>query len=206
DIRHGIYRSIPTKYKGKFMETVTTPLEVTKVLRDGSPEIYSIEETGDGSSIIIGDKDYELPEGDYTYTIGYTVGRHIGYFDDYDEIYWNGTGSEWTFGIDSVYAVVNLPAGSGIIKEKISAYSGASGETGCQCRILPVSETSVAFQTTGPLYSFEGFTIAVPFKKGVIMPPSQDEVIEQLIRDNYPAITALAGLSIVLAYYIIAWM
>ncbi|HEY9487555.1 MAG TPA: DUF2207 domain-containing protein [Chryseosolibacter sp.] len=206
DIRHGIYRSIPTKYKGKLMETVTASLEVTKVLRDGSPEDYFIEEKGNGSNIVIGDKDYELPEGDYTYTIGYTINRQIGFFDDYDEIYWNVTGSGWNFKIDSVYAVVNLPSNSEIIKEKISAYSGASGETGCECRILHVSETSAVFYTTEPLSAYEGLTVAVPFKKGVTMPPSRNEAIDQLIKDNYPGITALAGFFIVLAYYTIAWM
>ncbi len=206
DIRHGIYRSIPTIYKGPFFETVTIPLDVTSVLRDGTPEPYDLQRADNGVRIVIGDANAELPAGDYTYTIAYTVDHQIGFFGDYDELYWNVTGSGWKFKIDSVYVVVNLPAGGTVLKERLSAYSGASGETGCDCKIVPISESSVAFHTTQPLYAYEGLTIAAPFEKGLITPPTDDERMERLIADNYPAMIALTGLCIVLSYYIIAWL
>lgn len=206
DIKRGIFRSLPTKYRGTFMEAVTIPMEVTRVLRDGSDEPYFIEEADNGSIIYIGDKDRELQPGEYTYTISYTMDRQVGFFDDHDEIYWNVTGSGWMFTIDSVHAVVNLPPGGTIINQDISAYSGASGETGCSCEIVPVSETSATFATTQPLGSYEGLTVAVPFQKGLIDAPSTDVVIDRLIADNHPAIVALIGLCLVLAYYFVAWL
>src|SRR5690606_5713755 len=95
DIKCGIYRTIPTIYKGKFMETVVIPLNVTRVLRDGHAEEYFVEEVDNGVRIYIGRENYELPPGEYTYTIAYSVDRQIGFFADYDELYWNVTGLEW---------------------------------------------------------------------------------------------------------------
>ncbi len=206
NIKRGIYRTIPTIYKGRFLQTVTTPLEVTEILRDGSPEEYFLEEANNGVRIYIGRKDHELPPGDYTYTIGYTIERQIGFFEDYDEFYWNVTGLDWDFTIDSVYAVVNLPAGGSILRDGISAYSGASGETGCDCMISPLSEVSAAFHTTVPLYAFEGLTVAVPFRKGLISPPSRDDLTDRFLADNYPGVVALVGLAVVLLYYFGAWL
>lgn len=206
NIRRGIYRTLPTKYRGAFMETVNIPLEVTGVQRNGRDEPYFIEEADNGSTIYIGEESRELSPGEYTYTIRYTMGRQVGFFDDYDEIYWNVTGSGWNFQIDSVYAVVNLPAGGTVIRENVSAYSGADGETGCNCKIAHLSETSTAFYTTAPLNAYEGLTVAVPFRKGLIDAPSSDQMVDQLIADNYPAVVALIGLCLVLGYYFIAWL
>src|SRR5690606_58248 len=97
------------------------------------------------------------------------------FFDAYDEFYWNVTGSDWKFGIDSVYAVVNLPTGGTILNEKIAAYSGASGEKGCDCEVVSTSARSAVFYTTKPLHPYEGLTIAVPFEKGLISVPTADE-------------------------------
>lgn len=206
DIKHGIYRAIPTKYRGNFMESVTIPLEVTTVLRDGTDEPYFLQEEDNGTVIYIGDEHRDLPAGDHTYTITYTMDQQVGFFDDHDEIYWNVTGSGWKFRIDSVSAVVTLPPGGKIIKENMSAYSGASGEVGCHCEIVTLTERSAAFYTTGPLNPYEGVTVAVPFQKGLIDPPVPEVVMERLIADNYPGMVALTGLCIVLAYYIIAWL
>ncbi len=206
NIKHGIYRSIPTIYQGRFLETVKIHLNVISVMRDGASEPFSVLREQNGIRILIGDENRELPAGDYTYTITYTVDHQIGFFDDYDELYWNVTGSGWDFKIDSVYAIVNLPVGGSILTEKLSAYSGASGETECKCKVTPLSERSVSFYTTEPLYAYEGFTVAAPFKKGLLTPPSQDEIMDRLIADNYPSVIALGGLCVVLIYYMIAWL
>jgi uncharacterized membrane protein YgcG len=206
DIQHGIYRSIPTKYRGKFLEQVVTPLEVTRVTRDGVAEPYRIAGAENGIHVYIGDEDVTLPPGEYVYTIEYNVDLVIGFSNaDYDELYWNVTGSGWSFAIDSVYAIVRLPKGGSIV-DGVSAYSGAEGETDSNCAIKQLSSSSVEFRTTSPLSQYEGLTVAVPFEKGLIKPPSKERLKEQFISDNYPAVAGLIGLMLVLAYYFLAWL
>ncbi len=63
----------------------------------------------------------------------------------------------------------------------------------------------IKFATTEPLGMGEGLTVAVGFSKGAVIPPTAAELRAQAIRDNAAAITALAGISILLIYFFVAW-
>ena len=69
-----------------------------------------------------------LRPGVYTYTIRYRVDRELGFFKDFDELYWNVTGNGWTFAIDRAEAVIELPPGAKILKS--AAYTGYQGGRG----------------------------------------------------------------------------
>ena len=57
----------------------------------------------------IGDRDVYLTSGFYDYQISYRSSRQLGFFDDFDELYWNVTGSGWAFEIRQASARVSLP-------------------------------------------------------------------------------------------------
>ena len=109
DIKRGIYRDFPTKYKDKHGNNYNVKFEVLEVLKDGKKEPYKIEKKSNGVRVYIGDSDKTLKSGYYTYTIKYETNRQIGYFENHDELYWNVTGNGWSFAIDQVTATVHLP-------------------------------------------------------------------------------------------------
>jgi hypothetical protein len=53
-------------------------------------------------AIYIGSKDIIIPNGVHQYEIVYKTRNQIGFYDNYDEIYWNVTGNEWDFPIQQV--------------------------------------------------------------------------------------------------------
>ena len=77
-----------------------------------------------------------------------TTGQ-IGFFADYDELYWNVTGTGWIFPIDRVRATVELPPGAGAYNAK--GYTGAEGETGTDYAVSRDSLGNTVFMTTRPL-------------------------------------------------------
>jgi hypothetical protein len=89
NIRHGIYRDFPTRYKDPLGNRYVIHFEVVQVLRDGQPEKFHIKDQSNGERIYIGDENLILPPGDYTYALTYTADREIGFFADHDELYWN---------------------------------------------------------------------------------------------------------------------
>jgi hypothetical protein len=93
EIKRGIVRDFPTTYRDRLGNTVTVGFQVEEVLRDGRSEPYRIESAANGVKIRIGQKDVFLRPGDYTYTIRYRVDRELGFFKDFDELYWNVTGN-----------------------------------------------------------------------------------------------------------------
>ena len=59
----------------------------------------------------------------YTYSLTYRTNRQIGFFERFDELYWNVTGNGWRFPIERAAAVVELPTGATVI-ETIFAWPG----------------------------------------------------------------------------------
>ena len=99
-----------------------------EVLRDGRPEPYHTQAVANGVKIYIGQEDLFLRPGVYTYTITYRTDRQLGFFKDFDELYWNVTGNGWNFAIDRAEAYIELPPGAKILKS--AAYTGHQGERG----------------------------------------------------------------------------
>ncbi|HSR72182.1 MAG TPA: DUF2207 domain-containing protein, partial [Kiloniellales bacterium] len=97
EIKRGIVRDFPTRYRDRFGGFVRVGFQILGIRRDGASEPYHTEATREGVRIFIGRSDVFLKRGRYTYEIRYRTDRQLGFFEDYDELYWNVTGNEWTF-------------------------------------------------------------------------------------------------------------
>ena len=51
-----------------------------------------------------------VDNGIHEYQLRYQTSRQLGFFEDYDELYWNVTGNGWMFPIDHAGARIELPA------------------------------------------------------------------------------------------------
>jgi uncharacterized membrane protein YgcG len=202
-IRHGIFRVIPTAYTSRLGKRVHVGFQMIAATRDGHPEPYAVDGVEDGQRVKIGDKDVFVEPGPHVYTIIYATDRQIGFFADHDELYWNATGNFWKFPIDRAEATVKLPFGARI--KQYAAYTGAAGSTTQNVRIHQLSERAIEFSTDEPLGIEQSLTVAVGFSKGAIIPPTAEELRAQYIRDNAAAITALAGVLVLLVYFLVAW-
>jgi len=204
-IKHGIIRDFPTTYRGPMGETVTVGFEILGVTRDGRPEPYRTESLSNGVRIYIGDKDVFVDKGRHVYALTYRTDRQIGFFGDYDELYWNVTGSEWTFVIERANVAVHLPAGADIVDW--AAYTGRPGEKGRDFRVVQPGAfgSAIEIETTRPLVPGEGFTVAVSFPKGFIAPPTEIQKAAFFLSDNAPVVAGALGLAVLLGYFLIVW-
>lgn len=175
NIKRGIFRSLPL-VRNLNDRTQKVKYNIVSVKKDGVDEDFH-EEIEDGYlKVYVGNKDVILSPGDYNYEIKYTTEKQIGFFEKYDELYWNVNGNEWSFPVDSISATVNLPQGAGIIQN--SCYKGAYGSTSQDCLAKVLSEHSIEWSAKD-LGSGEGLTIAVGFKKGVMVPPPPPTFLEK---------------------------
>ena len=202
EIKRGIIRDFPTTYQDRLGNTVTVGFQVEEVLRDGRPEPYRIESAANGVKIHIGQKDVFLRPGEYTYTIRYRVDRELGFFKDFDELYWNVTGNGWTFAIDRAEAVIELPPGAKILQS--AAYTGYQGDRGHDFTVQ-TGDHDIVFKTTRRLAPREGLTVAVSWPKGVVHEPSSQERVGFFLRDNVATAIGLIWLAVLLGFYLWAW-
>ncbi len=176
---------------------------VLSVTRGGQSEPYDVANIDAGERIKIGDPDRELDPGTYVYKITYTTNRQIGFFKDYDELYWNANGNFWEFPIEHAAATIHLPPGAHIVKS--SFYTGSAGSTAQNAKSEIVSDDTIRFTTTEALAAQEGLTVAVGFNKGAVLPPSPAEIRADFMRDNASLIAVLMGIFILLVYFLVAW-
>ncbi|MGP6602964.1 DUF2207 domain-containing protein [Ornithobacterium rhinotracheale] len=174
NIRRGIFRVLPTIRK-KNTGNYKVNYHVSSVLRDGVEEPYSTEVRDGKFYIYIGRKNNFLPAGDYEYQINYTADNQIGYFDTYDEFYWNVNGNYWDFPTDKVSANIVLP--HGVKVESTACYTGSYGEDKQDCDI-ETRDGAVSYKAEN-LAIGEGLTVAVAFTKGVVMAPAPPSFLER---------------------------
>lgn len=168
-IKRGIYRVLPMTRK-KNTGTFPVNYQVKSVLRDGKEEPYHTQEKQGLYYIYIGDSGVYLQEGEHTYTIHYSTDKQIGYFEEYDEIYWNVTGNYWQFPIEKASATVQLP--EGVKPFSVDCYTGSYGSSASKCESFLETNATIAFKAQS-LPPQEGLTISVAFPKGVVaLPPT----------------------------------
>lgn len=202
-IRRGIYRDFPTTYARPGIGKHKVGFKVIEILRDGQRENWFTESLANGVRVYVGRKSVYLDPGIYTYTLIYRTDRQIGFFDDFDELYWNVTGNDWEFPIERATATILLPPGAPIIQG--AGYTGRQGAQGRDWVMTTDARGRPRFETTRVLAPREGLTVAVAWPKGYVDQPDEIEQLRWWIRDFLPAAAAVAAVLLVLGYYLLAW-
>ncbi len=202
-IRRGIYRDFPTRYRGRNGSRVRVGFTLQGVTRNGLPEPAAVEPIANGVRIRIGDADKLLDTGEHRYVVRYQTTRQIGRFSDYDELYWNATGTGWAFPIDVADARIRLPVAVKLGQRAV--YTGPQGSTARDAQVVSERPGEILFRTTRPLAPNEGLTVAVAWPKGVIADPDPSSRWGWWLTDFGPFLVGALALLAVAAFYFIAW-
>ena len=205
DIRRGIYRDFPTSYKdhlGNNYRVTFTPLEVQ---RNNRKEAFHTENRSNGVRVYMGSASQTLPHGVHEYRLRYHTSRQLGFFEDFDELYWNVTGNGWAFPIDTASARVELPEAVYPSDLRLDFYTGQQGSTGKDASSQVISNRKVEFEATRGLGPREGLTVAVGFPKGIVREPTAADRLKYFFSDNSAALALVAGLLLPFGWYLWAW-
>src|SRR5262245_15200289 len=145
-IRRGIFRDFPTIYRRPDGTRVEVGFRVESVTRNGTSESFALEHLSNGVRVRIGSADRIIPHGQHTYVIRYRTTRQIGFFDDYDELYWNVTGTGWVFTIERAEARITLP--EDVPFRQTAVYTGPQGGRGKDAAVVEQRPGSNGFPTT----------------------------------------------------------
>ncbi|MGI9414752.1 MAG: DUF2207 domain-containing protein [Hyphomicrobiales bacterium] len=202
-IKRGIFRDFPTKYRSRRGVWTEVSFDVQGVTRDGQPEAYFTEDRSNGVRVYIGRKSVFLQPGRYVYEITYRTTRQLGFFDGFDELYWNVTGNGWNFDIERATATIHLPDGARVLEH--AGYTGITGAKGGDFTYTPLSNTRLRFETTRTLFPGQGLTIAVSWPPGLVTRPTQAEKVQRFFTDNGIEMAGATGIGLLLLYYLAMW-
>jgi uncharacterized membrane protein YgcG len=204
-IRRGIYREFPTRYRDRFGNHYRVDFEVISVRRDGQAEAWHTREMQNGIRTYFGSAGHLLSPGVYEYEFIFTTNRQLGFFDEHDELWWNVTGNGWIFPIDRVVATVSLPFQIPANQFALSIYQGMYGSKETSSKAEVVSDRMARFETSRPLQPWEGMSVIVSWPKGLMTEPGIMQKTSWFLADNAAAIILLIGLLAPFAWYHWAW-
>lgn len=176
ELRHGIFRTIPSRY---YFDEVSDRIyrieDVSVTATGGAPSDIEVSQEGSSTVIRIGDPDVEI-SGRHTYSIAYRVEGALNAFSDHDELYWNAIGDEWEVPIERAEVSVHAPGFiQGADIERVTCFQGYAGSTE-SCKAGSVG-TIATFSAGRVLQAFEGLSIVVAIPKGGV--PDPQPILEE---------------------------
>lgn len=202
NINRGIYRDFPTQYFDAWMTRKSVGFKVLSVTRNGQDEPFHTREMTNGIRVYIGSSSKFLTKGPHQYQIVYQTNKQIGYFDGYDEFYWNVTGTGWMFPILYVTTQIQLPENGHELVTDQRAWTGYQGQQEQKYQISN-SGSTLNFETTQKLEPYQGITIGIQFPKGIVNPEPFD--LAGFVDDNLLWLISTALLIFYLGFYLLAW-
>ena len=196
--RHGIYRFIPIRFH-RGAGTYTTYLRLLSVTdANGHPYKYKRSDIGSDVTVQIGDSK-TLVTGHQIYKLHYEVAKAINFFDKAPELYWNVTGDQSQFSIESATAIISLPMTS-TVQAQAKAFVGPPGST----KTIGVTGSGNTFTAvSGRLAPGDGLTVAIRMPVGTVVLPTVSQEIVWFIQDWYEAfLLPLATMAMLWIYWV----
>ena len=205
-IRRGIYRDFPTEYRDKIGNRYEVDFRPLAVLRNDAREDFHAQKYRNGQRVYFGSSNRYIESGEHTYVFRYKASRMLGFFAEHDELYWNVTGFDWAFPIDSASASVSFAFDVPASEITHEAYTGSYGASERNYTSGVDGSGRVSFRASGPLSAVNGLTVVVGWPKGFVEEPTKIERAGWLLKDNLNLLIALAGLVLLFVYYIPVWL
>ena len=205
-IRRGIYRDFPTEYEDKLGNEYEVGFKPLTVLRNNAQEDFHSQDIRGGRRVYFGSSSNFLNNGEHTYIFRYRASRMLGFFEGHDELYWNVTGTDWAFPIDTASATVAFGFDVPADKLTVEGYTGPFGSNARNYTARIDASGRAEIQASQPLRPLSGLTAVVGWPKGYVEEPSDMQRAGWLLRDNANFLIALLGLVILWAYYIPVWL
>ncbi|MBB6091988.1 putative membrane protein YgcG [Povalibacter uvarum] len=204
-IRRGIYRDFPTRYRDRYGNKVVVGLEVLGVERNGQAEPWFTENLGNGVRINTGNDDFLPAPAEHTFTLRYRTTRQLGFFENHDELYWNAIGTGWIFPVMTAQVEARLPAPAPSSEMSVEAYTGVQGAKGQNYTAQIVQDGVARWNLRQPLAPYEGLTIVLTFPKGIVAQPSSTQRAAWLLKDNAGVLIALIGTILLIVFCVREW-
>lgn len=146
----------------------------------------------------------ELVPGVYEYQFDYTIDNQIFSYDEFDEFYWNLTGSVWNLIISRAGAAIILPPNTKTLGQtSLSGYNGYWRED--MVTITQEQDNVLGFVSKSPLFIGQAMEMIVSIPKGAVSNISWSKKFLRLINAYGDVIFSAFGLVAIFLSYMVSW-
>jgi uncharacterized membrane protein YgcG len=190
--KHGIFRTIPMRYRYDGTHDRYYRLVVTSVTDGAQPVMYTTSADNYNEVIKVGDPNVFV-SGKQHYVTTYTVAGAMNSFADHDELFWNVDGALWPAPKQLVSSTVKFPAGS---FQRAACYQGQTGSRET-CSVTN-TRSLASYSSTRQLASGEQMSIVTALNKGAVNVPAPllEPRLRQFPQDAFDINPLTVGLSL----------
>lgn len=202
-LKQGIIRAFPKYVYTRLGARQKVDLNLLEVTVNNMPVSYKII---DRNNYIFLEpaQDNELAPGVYEYKFNYTLDNQIFQYDEFDEFYWNLTGSVWNLVIARAGAIIIMPPLTKPLGQ--SALSGYPGMWSEDAVLITQEQDNVlGFVSQMPLFIGQGLQMIVSIPKGAISNISFTKKFLRFINSYGDIIFASLGLIAIVVSYFLSW-
>ncbi len=146
----------------------------------------------------------QLAPGVYEYQFDYTIDNQIFSYDEFDEFYWNLTGSMWNLVITRAGAAVILPPNTKTLGQ--TAISGYNGYWRDDTTLITQEQDNVlGFVSQTPLFNGQALNMIISLPKGAVSNISWSKRFLRLINAYGDVIFSTLGFLAILLSYLVSW-
>ena len=204
-LKYGLSKALP-KYSISRENVKNSTIPYLTSVKINNTEIEYILKDEFDRFLITPKKQFPLQNGIYTYEFDYILDRKLWYYEDFNEFYWDVTGSYWNLAITSAIATVRLPINvrslgqtlmTGFLPNNIT-------EEGSIITLNPQNNI-LGFKSSLPLFAGEGMHMLIRIPKEGFIEPDFGKKFKWFLEDYGDILFALFGFGAILCAYLISW-
>ena len=201
-LKNGLSRIIPKYSTSREGVKNRIDLNLVSVNINGQDVPHKIIEQAD-EYVIVPESSYNLEPGVYTYNFQYLIDRQLWQYADFNEFYWDITGSRWNLIISRALVSLSIPGKNKPISSLV--FLGYPGALTTQGTAMAEGNNSIGFASLVPLYIGEGMHILLALEKESFLPPSLNAKINWFLGDYGDIIISSLALIFLIVSYLISW-
>ncbi len=204
-LKYGLVKALP-KYSVSRNGVKNSTIPYLNSVKINNTDIqYTIKDAFD-RFLIVPKEQLPLQPGIYTYEFDYVLDRKLWYYKDFNEFYWDVTGSYWNLAVSKAIAAVRLPVNVKPLGQNLMVGFLPNDITE-QGTIISINKktNSLGFASELPLLAGEGMFMLVRIPKNGFIEPDLNKKFKWFVEDYGEMLFALLGLIMILGAYWISW-
>lgn len=204
-LKYGLSKALPKYSISRNGKRNSTIPYLNGVKINGTDIEYVLRDEGD-RFLITPKKQFPLQSGIYTYSFDYMLDRKLWYYDDFNEFYWDVTGSFWNLAISKATASVRLPMNIRPMGQTLML-GFLPDELTEQGTMVTMDKKTYAlgFTTLVPLLAGEGMHMLIRIPKAGFTEPDFNKKFKWFLEDYGDILFAVLGFITILGAYFISW-
>lgn len=202
-LKHGLTKALPKFIFSRMAQKQKIDYTLLSVTINNQEVPYKIQQQGD-QILLVPEQEFILEPGVYTYNFKYLADRILWNYPDFNELYWDISGSSWNLIITRAGASLTTPVGTEPLGQNV--FTGyVNNISADDAMIIKDTDNSWGYAARSPLFVGEGMHMVASLPKDMVSPTTMTKHVLWLFNDYGDIIFSLLGLLAIMGSYLLSW-